>query len=61
MVVYKLKFYSIKRKKFEIKEFNNFEDFSKLYHALLGHTYIKELAAYKYDKNSSRYKEYMPV
>lgn len=60
MVNYKLKFYSIKKNKDELKQFDSFDDFIALYKILLGHTYIKDLKAYKYNKASRLYKEFVP-
>lgn len=61
MVIYKMKFYSIKKKIDELKEFDSYEDFIHLYKALLGHTYIKDLKAYKYSKADRVYKEFQPL
>ena len=52
---YKLVFYSIRNKKDETKLFSSKEECYYTYGLLLGHTFIKDLKAYHYDKLNNKY------
>lgn len=57
MVEYKLKFYSVKKNKDELIHFKNKEEFYSFVNTLLGHTFIKDLKAFHYDRIKHEYKE----
>jgi hypothetical protein len=58
---YKLTFFNIDKNSDQVKLFDNYADWSKLYYMLLGKKNILDLKALKFDMKSKQYREVINV